>query len=263
MTRHEYLNEIKEGLTDRLPEAEIADILSEYESFFEAGKEEGRDEQAVAESLGSPALLVRQVLEGRENEPKRVEPRPQSGFIRRVAAYIIDAFCAALPAILVGIVIGVPVMVSLLPFYPVPVVGVGAVAGIAMYSEERVFVPTRLPDGTVDMDAPFFANTRYDGRSPLQQAVIGLSFAFYLLYAPVTACMFGGQTLGKRLLKLAVAEKGGKLSIRRIIAREFLIKTLLNSIPIVALFSIFSVIFDKDHRAIHDRILGTQVVEAK
>ena len=65
------------------------------------------------------------------------------------------------------------------------------------------------------------------------------------------------QTVGKKAMKLMVVptDKRKKFSIPRIIGREFFLKTFLGFI------SIFTVLFTKDHLAVHDYINKTRVID--
>ena len=59
MNKTQFLKQLRYRLEGRLPEEELADVLSYYEAYFDDSEE---DEEAVAERLGSPASVAEQVL---------------------------------------------------------------------------------------------------------------------------------------------------------------------------------------------------------
>lgn len=60
MTRDEFLKRLRRGLEGMSAEA-IADMIGDYEAHFDAAREEGRSEAEVAEALGDPARLAREL----------------------------------------------------------------------------------------------------------------------------------------------------------------------------------------------------------
>lgn len=60
MTRTEFLDRLKKGLTGMSPEA-MADILADYESHFTDAAADGRSEAEVASALGDPDRLAREL----------------------------------------------------------------------------------------------------------------------------------------------------------------------------------------------------------
>jgi uncharacterized membrane protein len=65
MNRAEFLAALGRGLK-RLPPDERAAILADYQGYFADGAAAGRQEQELAQSLGSPALLAAELRLGRE-----------------------------------------------------------------------------------------------------------------------------------------------------------------------------------------------------
>ncbi|WEG13229.1 DUF1700 domain-containing protein [Pullulanibacillus sp. KACC 23026] len=61
MTKDKFLQELKTFLK-RLPEKERTDILQDYEEHFAFGLEEGKSEEDVAASLGSPEQIAKELL---------------------------------------------------------------------------------------------------------------------------------------------------------------------------------------------------------
>ncbi|KPH57469.1 DUF1700 domain-containing protein [Novosphingobium aerophilum] len=60
MKRNEFIKRLKAGLKG-MPQDDIAEIVADYEAHFEAGVAEGRSEEEVAEALGNPARLAREL----------------------------------------------------------------------------------------------------------------------------------------------------------------------------------------------------------
>lgn len=60
MTRDDFLKRLRRGLEGMSPDA-IADTISDYEAHFDAAREDGRSEAEVAEALGDPGRLAREL----------------------------------------------------------------------------------------------------------------------------------------------------------------------------------------------------------
>ena len=60
MNRAMFLSELRMGLSG-LPQSEIEDTISDYESHFSEGLAAGRSEAAIANALGDPARLAREL----------------------------------------------------------------------------------------------------------------------------------------------------------------------------------------------------------
>lgn len=60
MTRNEFIKRLKAGLKG-MPADDVAEIVSDYEAHFEAGLAEGRSEAEVAQALGNPSRLAREL----------------------------------------------------------------------------------------------------------------------------------------------------------------------------------------------------------
>jgi uncharacterized membrane protein len=60
MTRDEFLKRLERGLAG-MPAASIAEITGDYADHFEAARDEGRSEAEVAEALGDPGRLAREL----------------------------------------------------------------------------------------------------------------------------------------------------------------------------------------------------------
>jgi len=60
MNRNEFIRALRVGLKG-LPEAEVPDILADYEAHCEAGMAEGRSEEEIARALGNPLRPAREL----------------------------------------------------------------------------------------------------------------------------------------------------------------------------------------------------------
>ncbi|WP_000164671.1 HAAS signaling domain-containing protein [Bacillus wiedmannii] len=61
MTKNKFLQQLNASLK-RLSEKERADILKDYEEHFTFGLEEGKSEEEIVTSLGSPAQIAKELL---------------------------------------------------------------------------------------------------------------------------------------------------------------------------------------------------------
>jgi uncharacterized membrane protein len=60
MTRNEFIRRLRQGLGG-MPAADQDDVIADYEAHFEAGAAEGRSELEIAEALGNPGRLAREL----------------------------------------------------------------------------------------------------------------------------------------------------------------------------------------------------------
>jgi uncharacterized membrane protein len=60
MTRALFLSHLREGLSG-MPDAERAEIMADYESYFSEGMAKGRSETDIEASLGDPARLAKEL----------------------------------------------------------------------------------------------------------------------------------------------------------------------------------------------------------
>lgn len=73
MTKLEYLKQLEAGLRERMSEQEIYDIMRDYAEYFEEGKTEGKTEEEIITSLGSPSYVVSQILNEQDNPEMQAE----------------------------------------------------------------------------------------------------------------------------------------------------------------------------------------------
>jgi len=149
MNKQTYLTQLKSALSG-MPEAELNDILYDYEEHFDAALESGETEEAILEQLGRPEVVAKQFRLSKVIQ--RAEEKPSSvNLFRAVLAsiglglfniiFILGPYLA-----LVGILIAVyAVAVSLI------VAGIGLVFGgiVAAVTGSVAFAPALIPAGIV------------------------------------------------------------------------------------------------------------------
>jgi uncharacterized membrane protein len=153
VTRQEFLATLERGLT-RLPAAQRAEILADYQSYFAEGAGVGRDEHSVAHSLGNPARLAAELRLGLEAPGSAFH-----GFTALLAIALLDGlrwFPLVLGLLLILLLLGIGAValgyaaftLLVLPFDQ-PLGGIGAVllrglallaAGVAAFSVARAGV---------------------------------------------------------------------------------------------------------------------------
>lgn len=67
MTKEQFLKQLESSL-HKLSKAERQDILQDYEEHFNIGLEEGKTEEQIAASLGSPSQIARELLDSNSLE---------------------------------------------------------------------------------------------------------------------------------------------------------------------------------------------------
>ena len=66
MTQQMFLDELRARLRRRIPEERVQEILDDYREYFSDGLAEGRDENTLCRSFGTPAEIVSELQsEGR------------------------------------------------------------------------------------------------------------------------------------------------------------------------------------------------------
>jgi uncharacterized membrane protein len=293
MKQSEYLRELEINLESGLSPAEVKDILSDYESFFTTGREEGKSDDNISEELGSPAYLAKTLIDehhgsGSRKESKKEsnnEPYKESGSNpgiaakpsanpgRRLCAYLVDSVIAVLPAMLLSLIFmaGMNLSYMMFIFSPSPVVGASAFFSYSAYTVEKsgTVISTNTKETNRDVISTQVYRKGLDGEWASSRPNKGsiafavFSLAFYLLYSTVSTFLFKGQTFGKKLMRIKVRRTSTEqVSGGMIFIREFLGKVLLNSIPIVAIVSLFTMLLTKDHRTLHDMLADTVVTES-
>jgi uncharacterized RDD family membrane protein YckC len=89
-------------------------------------------------------------------------------------------------------------------------------------------------------------------------------FAATIFYAPTLLVTNGGQTWGKQATGVRVINADARpIGFGRAFCREVLIKTLLfGIIPLVGLVNVLWPLWQDEHKALHDLMAGTRVIDA-
>lgn len=278
MKQSEYLRELKENLESRVSIEELKDILSDYESFFMSGREEGKSDDEISEELGSPAFLAKSLLEEHNGKETKQLNKQITSPGRRLCAYVMDAIIAVVPALIAVFIIGRALALPYVLFlaYPSPVAGASAYLSYSAYTEysssgvvetyvigedgTKVTNANNSESGLKSADQSHWKDGRKPSLITSILAIVGL--IFYLIYSLVCSLLFKGQTLGKKLMHIKIRRSNTELVTRgTIFYREFLGKTLINSIPLIPLISLFTILFTKEHKALHDMLADTIVTD--
>lgn len=261
MKQSEYLRELKENLEGKLPQETLKDILSDYECFFLSGREDGKTDDEIANELGSPAFLAKSLLAEHAETEQALPDIRIANPSHRLSAFFIDAIIAVLPAFVVTCVLGSAVLsYVLLLMYPSPLAGASVLTGHSTYQELVATETTSDGSGAISGEGQEIIQS--DSRKPTKAsiALALISLAFYLLYSLGATLFFRGQTIGKKLMGIKVRRSdAAPLTKGSIFNRELLGKVVINSIPIVPVISIFTILFTKERKALHDMLAGTIV----
>lgn len=63
MTKREFLEELKDALSEQLPQNQVAEHVSYYMNYIEKRKRSGSSEDEVLDMLGDPRLIARTILD--------------------------------------------------------------------------------------------------------------------------------------------------------------------------------------------------------
>lgn len=266
MKQTEYLRELKENLEGKLAPETVKDILSDYESFFQSGREDGKSDDEISAELGSPAFLAKSLFEEQDGTQTSQMDKSIADPGRRLCAFLIDAAIAVLPMFVVTGVIGSAMLSFLLLIeYPSPLIGTLTSMSYASYTTIQEDVVIDINNNSYIAPSKYRENAirrAYNGPSPLSIAFAVFGIGFYMLYSLTSSLIFRGQTIGKRLMHIKVMHSNKESAKRsNIFIREFLGKILINSIPIIPLVSLFTILFTREHKALHDLLADTIVVE--
>ncbi|WP_157800238.1 RDD family protein [Sporolactobacillus pectinivorans] len=259
MKQSEFIQELKANLAERLNEQELADILSDYESFFAFGREEGQTDDQISQELGSPAFLAQSLLEEQDHKHEKTLNKHIANPGRRLCAYLIDAVVASIPSFIVSLFIGSAVFpfIFMILFYSTPALSLSVYTASASFSQDESYATVTDTKGPV-VKTQIEHGENKSAPTLIFTGIVGI--VFYLFYALLCTWLLKGQTLGKKLMRIKVrSSTTDRASKGAIFYREFLGKILINSIPIVPLVSVFTVLFTKEHKALHDMLADTIV----
>lgn len=63
MTKREFLEELKEVLSEQLPQNQVAEHVSYYKNYIEEHQRSGSSEAEILNMLGDPRLIARTILD--------------------------------------------------------------------------------------------------------------------------------------------------------------------------------------------------------
>jgi len=191
-----------------------------------------------------------------------------ANILKRFVAFIMDGIIAFLPAFIMIFIFTGNVTHKAPLFYPCPLIGGTTLA---------ITLPVEVNDALNTENGIYLFNGNSSDQSTqgVQRNYYNVSFwatslriisvlcvVFYIGYAAFCTVLYDGKTVGKKLMGIRVIhlDKQQKLT-KALIIREVIGKIVVNSIPIVPVISIFTILFTPKHQAIHDIIAKTQAVE--
>lgn len=209
-------------------------------------------------------------MEKKEAEEKTVITQVKAPILKRVAAFLIDAVVAFIPALAMYIVFTGTYSGWTPIWYESPVIAAVTMADLPPQVNESLNTFDNA-DGSTHMEY----NVSFS--ATVCRVVSVVVIIFYVFYSAFCAYIFDGQTVGKKLMSLRMVlrkpedepedeeekREWVKKNNKHIFVREILGKILLNSIPVFPIISFFTIIFTKDRLAIHDMIGSTCVVEER
>lgn len=210
------------------------------------------------------------MMEEKEAEVKLTVARTSAPVLKRVAAFLMDAVVAFIPALAMYLVFTGGYVGWTPIWYESPVIGAVTMIDLPPQVNENL--------NTFDNeDGSTHTEYNVSFSATVCRVVSVLSIVFYVFYSTFCAYIFDGQTVGKRLMGLRIIIRGQtdmpeeeeekqewkKKNNKCIFVREVLGKVLLNSIPIFPVISFFTMIFTKDRLTLHDMIGRTCVMQEK
>ncbi|MEA1961436.1 MAG: RDD family protein [Bacillota bacterium] len=200
--------------------------------------------------------IYNQTITTKKTIVSRNSPGKQSSG-RRMCAYAIDAIIAVIPTLILSLVIGGIVLpFILLIYYPSPAVGASAYMS---YAAIESLTETKEYEGGVLIQETWKGDRK---PNPITSTAAVIALVFYLFHSLVCTLLLRGQTIGKKLMHIEVRRSNtGLAKSRTILGREFLGKMLMNSIPIIPLVYLCTILFTKEHKALHDMLADTIVID--
>lgn len=185
--------------------------------------------------------------------------------MKRAVAFLMDMIVAYIPALAFLIFFSTTPVTNAPTFYACPIIG--SLSLIQIPGDVNTYM-NNLVDASDN-------TTREQLKEKKENATRNVSFLatscrilsvfvilFYVGYAACCTYLFDGITVGKYFMHLKVVpeDDSRKFGVT-IVLREVLGKIILNSIPIIPIISIFTILFTPSHKAIHDYIGKTKVLE--
>ncbi len=286
MNKKEFLDELENALSGRLPESDIGEITSDYGDIFDNSVKNGRTEAEIAKEIGSPAKIARTILEdgmdagnrssgnsfnfehkgGREytdfqkniNEKtskifdKVIEPDRNvaidqlASMARRLGAYVIDS-----------LLLGVFVMGGFFALFA-PFVFMTRASSVEVYN-----MPINMGNVAIESTMAHMGPIG-SGIAIGNLFMVFLAFGAFNLFTTLILWATNGYTPGKWILGIRVVKiNGAKISFLDALLRELVIKCIANSI-LSGVLNIISFVWGcvtDDHKTVHDMAAQTQVIK--
>lgn len=177
-----------------------------------------------------------------------------ASILRRAFAFIIDCIISFIPIFVICAFVLKSFPADALLLSPAPVWGMFTIYDVPLEVDKELNT-IKNDDGT---SYEVQRNVSFSATSVRICSV--LSLAFYVLYSSLCTYLYG-KTVGKKLMGIEVAYLGNLNPVFWTLLRETLGKAILNTTLIVPVISFIMVLFTPSHRAIHDYIGNTMVVE--
>jgi uncharacterized membrane protein len=258
MKQSEFIHELEIQLKGTIPDDDLREVLFDYEGFFISGREEGRTDDQISAELGSPSYLA-QSLRNEQNDRLHAFNKNIANPGKRLCAFLIDSVIASTPFLFSALLISSTIVpfLSLVLFYSNPAPSTVFYTATSLFYDET---DTEVEQRTIHTSGNNFTIIKTEKHAWLRNLIDIVGFTVYLLYSLICSLLLHGQTLGKKLMRIRVRAATAEPSSKQtIFYREFLGKVLINSIPIVPLVSLFTLLFTKQHKTLHDMLADTIV----
>lgn len=140
VTRLEFIREL-DGMLRSLSDKERLDILADYTTYFLRGIEQGKTEEEIAASLGTPAEVAGRIIHARSEQRSQADalvPGNVRSVLVSVAVVLFNLMFVVGPYVgLIGVLIGL--MASSVALVLAPI-GMIAGAGIPALQVEKLYV---------------------------------------------------------------------------------------------------------------------------
>lgn len=83
MKKEDYLKALEGFLKKTMPPNEVAEILADYDEYFEDGRRQGKTDEEISARLGAPELIAAQFLE-EEGESFQTKKQKSREFLRQL-----------------------------------------------------------------------------------------------------------------------------------------------------------------------------------
>jgi uncharacterized RDD family membrane protein YckC len=257
MKQSEFIHELEIQLKGNISEEDLREVLSDYESFFISGREEGRTDDQISAELGSPSYLAQSLRDEQNQQTRLIMNIANPG--RRLCAFLIDSVIASVPFLLSGLLISS----TIVPFLLLVLLYSNPAPSTLFYTASSMVYDktyTEVSDHAIHRNDNTITIVKTKKHALLRNFIDIIGFTMYLLYSLICTWLLRGQTLGKKLMHIRVrAATAQPASKWTIFYREFPGKVLINSIPIVPLASLFTLLFTKEHKTLHDMLADTIV----